>query len=310
MSTVDPGTVGPATEAPGPGATADGSAGPAPGDPPTLVVDRVSASYGPYRALFGVSFTVPAGGVVALLGSNGAGKSTVARVVSGLLPVTGGRIVLQGRDVTGLPAYKIARAGMAHVVEGRGVFANLTVAENLTLAFRQRLGRDQVDDCLERAYESFPVLGERRRQRGGTLSGGQQRLLSLAKVLVAPPKLLVADELSLGLAPVVIDAVYDSLRRIHEAGTALLVVEQQVDRVLEVADCAVVLEHGSVAFDGDATGALKAVERVLAARGEVVAAMAVEGLEQSAAERTDERPERRRRWSRRGKNRSTGEEQG
>ncbi len=235
---------------------------------PALELENVEAAYGPYRALFGVSFTLPAGGIVALLGSNGAGKSTVARVVSGLLPATSGRIRVAGRDVTDLPAYKIARAGMAHVPEGRGIFASLTVEENLVLAFRQRAGRKAVSDALARAYEAFPVLGERRTQRGGTLSGGQQRLLSLAKVLVAPPRILVADELSLGLAPVVVDAVYDGLREINRAGTALLVVEQQVDRALGLASSAVVLEHGSVAFDGPTEEALAAVERVLVARGE------------------------------------------
>lgn len=235
---------------------------------PALAVSHLSAGYGPYRALFDVSFDVPEGGVVALIGSNGAGKSTVARVVSGLVPVTAGRIEIDGRNVTGLSAYKIARAGMAHVPEGRGIFASLTVEENLVLAFRQRAGRRAVSDALARAYEAFPVLGERRRQRGGTLSGGQQRILSLAKVLVVPPRLLIADELSLGLAPVVVDAVYQGLEQINQAGTALLVVEQQVERVLSLATSAVVLEHGAVAYHGPSQGALAAVERVLAARGE------------------------------------------
>jgi len=235
---------------------------------PALDVDHVSAAYGPYRALFDVTFSVPAGGITALIGSNGAGKSTVARVVTGLLASSEGTIRLDGADVTGLPTYKIARMGCSHVPEGRGVFADLTVEENLKVLFRQKLGRRQVADALDRAYESFPILGSRRRQHGGTLSGGEQRILSLAKVLVAPPRLLVADEISLGLAPVVVDAVYDGLRRINAAGTALLIVEQQVDRVLEIASAAVVLEHGSVAYDGPAATALAAVEVVLASRGE------------------------------------------
>ena len=255
----------------------------APGGPPALQVDHVSAAYGPYRALFDVSFTVPDGGVVALLGSNGAGKSTVARVVTGLVPCTSGTLHVAGQNVTGRPAYKIARTGVAHVPEGRGVFATLTVEENLLLAFRQRGGRRVAADSLTRAYEAFPVLGDRRKQRGGTLSGGQQRLLSLAKVLVVPPRLLVADELSLGLAPVVIDAVYDGLREINRAGTALLVVEQQVDRALALADGAVVLEHGSVAFDGPASQALAAVENVLAARGERTVLLDSRPVEQSPA---------------------------
>lgn len=250
-----------------------GAVSPPPGPPAALEVDNVSASYGPYRALFGVSFSVPAGGVVALLGSNGAGKSTVARVVTGLLRATAGQVRVHGVDVTNHAPYKLAREGVAHLVEGRAVFSQLTVEENLVLAFRQRAGRQRVPESLERAYEAFPVLGGRRRQRGGTLSGGEQRMLSLAKVLVVPPRLLVADELSLGLAPGVIDRVYESLRLVHAAGTALLVVEQHVDRVLELAERAVVLEHGVVAFDGPADRALAAVEAVLAARGEGVAAL-------------------------------------
>ena len=236
--------------------------------PVALEVDHVSASYGPYRALFDVTFSVPSRGVTALIGSNGAGKSTVSRVVTGLVPSTSGSIRLDGRDITGLASYKIARAGTAHVPEGRGIFASLTVEENLRLVFRQRGGRKCVPESLARADEAFPVLGQRRGQHGGTLSGGEQRMLSLAKVLVLPPQLLVADEISLGLAPVVIDAVYDGLREINRAGTALLVVEQQVDRVLELAGTAVVLEHGSVAYSGEAAGALAAVEQVMATRGE------------------------------------------
>jgi len=237
--------------------------------PHALDVAHLSASYGPYRALFDVSFAVPSGGIVALLGANGAGKSTVARVVTGLVASTSGSIHVAGRDVTGKAPYEIARAGVAHVPEGRGVFASLTVEENLTLAFRQRAGRRAVAEALARAYEAFPVLGDRRKQSGGTLSGGQQRMLSLAKVLIIPPRLLVVDELSLGLAPVVVDAVYDSLAKINRAGTAVLVVEQQVRRALGLAEQAVVLEHGAVAFAGPAREALSAVEAVLAARGRV-----------------------------------------
>ncbi len=244
------------------------TADPSPDAAPALEVEHVSASYGPYRALFDVSFDVPAGGITALIGSNGAGKSTVARVVSGLLPSNEGTIRLSGTDVTGLSAHKVARAGAAHVPEGRGIFSSLTVEENLTLAFRQRGGRRTVSDSLARAYLAFPILGSRRRQHGGTLSGGEQRILSLAKVLIVPPRLLIADEISLGLAPVMIDAVYDGLRQINGAGTALLIVEQQVDRVLNIAGNAVVLEHGSVAFAGPSDHAMEAVEQVLSARGE------------------------------------------
>jgi len=241
---------------------------------PALEVDHLSASYGPYRALFDVSFCVPAGGAAALIGSNGAGKSTVARVVTGLLPSSAGSIRLSGVDVTGQPAFKIARAGCAHVPEVRGVFATLTVEENLRVLFRQKFGRSGVPDALARAYEDFPMLGKRAKQQAGTLSGGEQRILSLAKVLVCPPRLLVADEISLGLAPIVIDAIYDGLRKINGTGAALLIVEQQVDRVLEMVEVAVVLEHGGVAYTGPVDGALVAAERVLASRKERAFAVA------------------------------------
>ncbi len=243
-----------------------------------LSVQKVCAGYGPYRALFDVSFRVPDGGVVALVGSNGAGKSTVARTVTGLVTATQGQVFFSGQDVTQLPAFKIARLGMAHVVEGRGVFSSLTVEENLTLAFRQREGRGKLKENLERAYSAFPILGERRRQMGGTLSGGQQRLLSLAKVLVVPSRVLVADELSLGLAPVIVDQVYEGLREINRNGTAFVVVEQQVHRVLEFATWAVVLDHGSVAYEGDPSGAGKAVEAMMARREEAAASGAAEAL--------------------------------
>jgi branched-chain amino acid transport system ATP-binding protein len=236
-----------------------------------LIVENVSAAYGPYRALFNVTFGVPAGAIVALVGSNGAGKSTVARTVSGLVRASRGSVILSGHDITRLPAYKIARLGMAHVVEGRGVFSSLTVEENLTLAFRQRAGRRLLAANLGRAYAAFPMLGERRRQLAGTLSGGQQRLVSLAKVLVVPPHVLIADELSLGLAPVVVDTVYEGLREINRNGTALIVVEQQVSRVLEMASKAVVLDRGSVAYDGDPGGAGTIVEALLARRGQATA---------------------------------------
>jgi branched-chain amino acid transport system ATP-binding protein len=241
-----------------------------------LTVSNVSAGYGPYRALFDVSFRAPAGGVVALVGSNGAGKSTIARTITGLVTATTGQVVFAGEDVTQLPAYKIARLGMAHVVEGRGVFSSLTVEENLTLAFRQRAGRGKLRENLDRAYTAFPILGERRKQTGGTLSGGQQRLLSLAKVLVVPSRVLVADELSLGLAPVVVDQVYEGLREINRNGTALVVVEQQVHRVLELATWAVVLDHGRVSYQGEPSGASKEMEAQMSRREEAVATGAEE----------------------------------
>jgi branched-chain amino acid transport system ATP-binding protein len=229
-----------------------------------LELRGVSAAYGTYRALFDVSFMVPEGGIVALLGANGAGKSTVARVATGLVSATSGSVRVAGRDVTALSAHRIARLGVAHVPEGRGVFASLEVEENLKVAFRRRRAGTTAE-ALERAYAAFPILAERRRQAAGTLSGGEQRMLSLAAVLANPPRVLVADELSLGLAPVVMDSVYEGLAAIHEAGTALLVVEQQVDRALALAGHAVLLAHGQVRWQGPPGEARHQMELLLAA---------------------------------------------
>jgi branched-chain amino acid transport system ATP-binding protein len=220
----------------------------------SLRLEAVSASYGPYRALFDVSFTVPAGSAVALVGANGAGKSTVARVVSGLVPTTSGSVHLDGVDITRDSAFEIARSGLSHLTEGRSVFASLTVEENLTLAFRQALGRRGVAGSLERAYAAFPRLGDRRTQSAGTLSGGEQRMLALARVLVLHQRVLVVDELSFGLAPVIVDEVYEALARVRAGGTTLLLIEQHVHRALQLVDSVVVLTKGAVVYDGPVAG--------------------------------------------------------
>jgi branched-chain amino acid transport system ATP-binding protein len=194
--------------------------------------------------------SVPAGSVTALVGSNGAGKSTIARVASGLVPVSKGRIFFAGEDVTGLSTWRLVRLGMAHAPEGRSVFATLDVEDNLRLTFIRALGRKRAGEALERAYARFPGLADRRRQLAGTLSGGEQRMLALARVLAVPPKLLVVDELSLGLAPRVVDDVYRALREIRDAGTSLLVIEQQLPRALELAEQLVVLRKGRVVESG------------------------------------------------------------
>ncbi|MHB8680707.1 MAG: ABC transporter ATP-binding protein [Acidimicrobiales bacterium] len=232
---------------------------------PILELDAVSAGYGTYRALFDVSLTVPESGIVALLGANGAGKSTVARVASGLVATTSGHVRVAGHDVTGRSAHRIARMGVAHVPEGRGIFSSLSVEENLLIAVRKRAARAGLRDALDRAYGAFAVLAGRRRQAAGTLSGGEQRMLSLAGVLAVPPRLLVADELSLGLAPAVVETVYEGLRAIHDQRCALLIVEQQVDRALGLADHAVLLRHGSVAWQGSPGEARAQMEHLLAA---------------------------------------------
>jgi branched-chain amino acid transport system ATP-binding protein len=230
---------------------------------PALELRSVSAAYGPFRALFDVSLTVDRGESVALVGSNGAGKTTVARVASGLVVPSTGAVIVDGVDMTSARTYAFARAGVAHAPEGRSVFATLTVEENLSLSFRRVHGRRGVRKSLDLAYEMFPVLGRRREQTAGTLSGGEQRMLSLARVLVDLPKVLIADELSLGLAPIIVDELYESLRRLRGEGTSLLIVEQQVVQALRLCNRVAVLDHGSVSWTGDSTDATGVVTQVL-----------------------------------------------
>lgn len=232
-----------------------------------LELRDVDAGYGPFRALFGVSFNVAEGEVVALLGANGSGKTTVARVCSGLLHPTAGTVTVGGIDVSRAKTYEIARQGVTHAPEGRSVFASLTVEENLTLSFRAELGKRGVPDALAKAFELFPRLGERRGQLAGTLSGGEQRMLSLARVLVTPPRLLIADELSLGLAPIVVDEVYRTLADVCAAGASVLLIEQYVHRALGLADRAVLLDKGQVAFDGPSDQLGDLAEQVIAGPG-------------------------------------------
>jgi branched-chain amino acid transport system ATP-binding protein len=220
-------------------------------DAPVLfeLVD-VHAGYEQFKALFGVNLTVRRGRATALIGSNGAGKTTVARVASGLVAPTSGTLRLDGVDVTGKKAFELARLGISHAPEGRSVFSSLTVEENLALSFRQAKGSSGLKAGLDQSYALFPRLGERRRQNAGSLSGGEQRMLTLARVLVLEPRLLIADELSLGLAPIITTEVYVVLERILESGTSLLVVEQHLDHALGVAHEVVALERGEVAFCG------------------------------------------------------------
>ena len=224
-----------------------------------LELRGVSAGYGPFDALFDVGLEVGAGEAVALLGANGVGKTTVARVATGLIAPTSGAVVVDGTDMTGAATHRFARAGVLHAPEGRSVFATLTVEENLMLSFRQSRGRAGVQAALEEAFTLFPMLASRRRQVAGTLSGGEQRMLSMARVLVEAPRLLVADELSLGLAPIVVDEVYAALDRLRGAGTSLLIVEQHVGHALALCDRVVVLDHGAVSWEGRAADAAEQV---------------------------------------------------
>ena len=230
-----------------------------------LELRDVHAAYGPFRALFGVSLTIRPGSTLAILGANGAGKTTLVRVVSGLIRPSAGSVTFDRIDITRRPAYKIARLGITQAPEGRSVFASLSVEENLVLSFRAQFGRTGMREPLEEAFAMFPRLGERRRQLAGSLSGGEQRMLSLARVLVASPKLLVTDELSLGLAPVVIDDVYRTLNTIRERGVALLIVEQHVRRALSLADDVIVLAKGRVALSGRASELSDLTETLLPA---------------------------------------------
>jgi branched-chain amino acid transport system ATP-binding protein len=232
---------------------------------PLLELRDVEASYGPFRSLFGISMTVRERSVTALLGSNGSGKTTVVRVCCGLLKPTSGRVIYEGNDITGMRAYKMTRIGIVHAPEGRSVFSSLTVEENLALTFRQVFGRSGWRPAIAQAYERFPRLGERRKQIAGTLSGGEQRMLSLARVLVHEPKLLITDELSLGLAPVIIDEVYETLATIRDAGTSLLIVEQHVRQALTLADDVVVVSKGRVTLSGPVDELGDVSERLLPA---------------------------------------------
>ena len=226
-----------------------------PGSHAALELVDATAAYGPFRALFGVSLRVRPGAALALIGPNGAGKTTVARVASGLVAPEGGAVLVDGEDLTGTRAFAFARAGVAHATEGRSVFASLTVEENLTLSFRRSRGRAGVRSGLDLAFELFPVLGDRRRQAAGTLSGGEQRMLSMARVMVELPKVLAADELSLGLAPIVVGKVYDALARIRDQGVALLIVEQHVTHALALCDEVAMLDHGTVSWSGPSADA-------------------------------------------------------
>lgn len=222
---------------------------------PVLELDDVHASYGAFRALFGVSLAIAPGEAVALVGANGAGKTTVARVASGLVQPASGEVRVDGIDMVGAAPFRFTKAGVAHAPEGRAVFSTLTVEENLTLSIRQGRGRSGVAAALETAFGLFPLLAQRRHQAAGTLSGGEQRMLTMARVLVDAPKLLIADELSLGLAPLIITRTYESLARLREAGVALLVIEQHVSHALALCDRVVILSHGAVDWTGPSSDA-------------------------------------------------------
>jgi len=233
-----------------------------------LQAQALEAFYGDAQALFGIDFQLDAGELVAIIGANGAGKSTFLKCLTGLVRVQTDSVRWKGKPVGGMAPGKIVREGLAMVPEGRRLFASLSVEENLVLPFRQALGRKGVPEALERAYATFPRLGERRYQSAGTLSGGEQRMLALARVLVVRQKLLVVDELSFGLAPVMVDEVYAALGQVLSAGTSLLIIEQHVDRALHFADAVVVLSKGRVVYDGTVEGAESRLSELVLGRVE------------------------------------------
>ncbi|HEX9241301.1 MAG TPA: ABC transporter ATP-binding protein [Anaeromyxobacter sp.] len=215
-----------------------------------LQVSDLRVHYGAIEALHGISLEVREREVVALIGANGAGKSTTLRAVSKLVRPTAGSIRFLGEDVTRLPSHALVARGMAHAPEGRGVFLNLTTRENLLLgAYLRRDGAGIAED-EERAYALFPILAERRGQVAGTLSGGEQQMLSVARALMSRPKLMLLDEPSLGLAPQVVERIFGVLREVNEGGVALLLVEQNAHKALQLAHRALVLETGAVAMRG------------------------------------------------------------
>lgn len=224
--------------------------------PDSLVrVEGLSVSYGSVAALFDVSLRLDAGHTLAVLGANGAGKSTLASAIAGLVGPSAGKVWFAGEDVTGYSAHRRAVAGIAFVPEGRAVFPGLSVIDNLRMGIRRTVAREERSAALQRAFDQFPRLGERRGQLVGSLSGGEQQMVALARVLACSPRVLIADEPSLGLAPTVIDAVFDSLDRIRSDGTTILLIEQYVERSLEFADQAVILRQGRLVWRGPASQA-------------------------------------------------------
>jgi branched-chain amino acid transport system ATP-binding protein len=214
-----------------------------------LSVQALTVRYGPALALQDVSLELNTGDIVAVLGSNGAGKSTLARTVSGLVPAAGGTITFEGKDITRRPAHRVRRDGLVYLPEGRGIFPALTVTENIQMA-ADLLPRSQRRRACAEAIELFPNLAARRGTRAGLLSGGEQQMLSLSRGLITRPKLIIADEMSLGLAPKLVDMVFDALGRLKNAGVTMIIIEQFVHRALGFADHCVLLSRGQVAWQG------------------------------------------------------------
>ncbi|MEK7692075.1 MAG: ABC transporter ATP-binding protein [Bdellovibrionota bacterium] len=226
--------------------------------PALLELKNVSVHYGVIQALHSISFNVPEGQIMTLIGSNGAGKSTTLRAISGLLKLTNGEILHNGERISGLPAHQIVRRSICQAPEGRGIFLNLTVEENLDLGAWSAPSKATFAADLERGFELFPRLKERRRQNAGTLSGGEQQMLAIARALMAHPRLLLLDEPSLGLAPQIIEKIFEIIVRINrESGVTVLLVEQNALQALQIAHQGLVLETGNIIMQGLAQDLLK-----------------------------------------------------
>ena len=223
--------------------------------PPLLEAEGVHVHYGHARALSGVSFAVAPSSALAVLGANGAGKTTLARLLAGFVKPSTGSVVFDGHDLTALSPYRVARLGIAWVPEGRGIFPGLSVQDNLRARLRHVTNRSNRTEALSRAYDQFPVLQERRNQRAATLSGGEQQMLALARVLAVPPRLLIADEMSLGLAPLVVAAIFDGLEKARRQGVAIVLIEQFIEKALAFSDQALILRRGEVSWHGPAAAA-------------------------------------------------------
>lgn len=217
-----------------------------------LKITDLEVYYGVIQAIKGISFEVKEGEVIALIGANGAGKTTILHTVTGLIAPKAGKIEFEGTDITKTPAHKIVSMGMAHVPEGRRVFAQLSVYENLKLGAYTRSDKTEIEQTLEMVYKRFPRLKERRNQAAGTLSGGEQQMLAMGRALMSHPRMIVMDEPSMGLSPIYVNEIFDIIQKINGDGTTVLLVEQNAKKALSIAHKAYVLETGNVALSGDA----------------------------------------------------------
>ncbi|MEY8337333.1 ABC transporter ATP-binding protein [Lachnospiraceae bacterium 62-35] len=217
-----------------------------------MEVKDLQVYYGVIQALKGVSFEVNQGEIIALIGANGAGKTTTLHTITGLLPSKAGTIIYEGKNITKVPGYKLVSMGIAHVPEGRRVFAHLTVLQNLKMGAYTRSDKKEMEDTLSMIYQRFPRLEERKNQMAGTLSGGEQQMLAMGRALMSHPKLIVMDEPSMGLSPIYVNEIFDIIQKINSDGTTVLLVEQNAKKALSIADRAYVLETGTIVLSGDA----------------------------------------------------------